>query len=189
MCSHMASLSSSSLCRQCLTVGGDVWAAFREPLRWSRLDSESRENQCFFSLSPSISLARSLSFYFPFSISEAVDWTGEEGLGCDVFRAAINKSVPAQALWNPEPLYPFHVFPMSQGPDLRPPGPWLSYLKPKRPCVCVYVYVCVWDWLRMGMCWRVELIRGWLSHDPVPPSLRHLTPSTSPTPPSSFHRL
>lgn len=40
------------------------------------------------------------------------------GLDRDVFLAAIFKSFPAPALWNPDPLYPFHVFLMSQGPNL-----------------------------------------------------------------------
>lgn len=60
-------------------------------------------------------LSLTVSLFLP-----AKEWTGQERkeLGCGVFRAAINKSDPAHALWNPEPLYPFHVFPMSQGPDL-----------------------------------------------------------------------
>lgn len=80
--------------------------------------------------------------------------------GCQVCHAAINKLVTAYALWNPETLYPFHVFPMSQGPDLWPLGFWLGYLRPKGERVSM----CVCDG---SLSW----IGGWLSHDPAPPHL------------------
>lgn len=73
----------------------------------------SRRNQRCFKRSflfSSTSLFLTICF-----IPSVREWSEQERreLDCDVFRAAINKSVPAQALWNPEPLYPFHVFPMS----------------------------------------------------------------------------
>lgn len=55
---------------------------------------------------------------FLFSLVRKCFGEDRREVGRDVFRVAINKSVPAHALWSPEPLYPFHVFPMSQGPDL-----------------------------------------------------------------------
>lgn len=59
---------------------GKVWAPFREPLRWSNLDSKYTEKNFFKSLfSPLPSL--SLSHYIPLSVSEGVDWTGKKGVG------------------------------------------------------------------------------------------------------------
>lgn len=45
-------------------------------------------------------------------------------------------------------------------PGPRSLTPSLGYLRPKRDSVCACLCV--------GMCQRVESIRGWLSHDPVP---------------------
>ncbi len=94
------------------------------------------------------------------------EWTGQERreFDCDVFHAAINKSVPAHALWNPEPLYPFHVFPMSQGPDLWPRALDSVISGPRET---------VWGW-------------SWSGVDYL---MTQFPFSASPYPPSSFHRL
>ncbi len=127
----------------------------------------SRENQNCFYRSPLY-----LSLFLTTCLFPSVrEWTGQDRgeLGCDAFRAAINKSVPAHALWNPEPLYPFHVFPMSQGPGLWPPGPWLGYLRLRRDSVCVYACVC-------GYVLAGGVDRGLIISWPHSPSLHHLTP-------------
>ena len=95
------------------------------------------ENQnCFLFPSTSLSLSFTISL-FP----SAREWTGQDRreLGCDVFRAAINKSALAHALWNPEPLYPFHVFPMSRGLDPWPPRAFDLVISGPREAACVYV--------------------------------------------------
>lgn len=146
---------------------GKVWAPFREPLRWI-LDSNYRG--FFFFSRPFLLFHFLTKSLFP-SMRE---WIGQERRewGCDVFRAVINKSVPAHALWNPEPLYPFHVFHMSLGPDLWPLHSVIS-----GPGETVCVHVCVW------VC-----VRGW-SWSRVDYLMTPLSLPASPYPLSSFHRL
>lgn len=149
---------------------GNVWAPFREPLRWSNPNSMYRGI-----FLKAFSLAFHLFHFLTIPLFPSVrEWIGQgrRECGCDVFRAVINKSVLAHALWNPEPLYPFHVFHMSLGPDLWPLHSVIS-----GPGETVSVYVCVW------VC-----VRGWswsgfdylMTPVPLP---------ASPYPLSSFHRL
>lgn len=127
------------------------------------------ENQsCFLFPSTSLSLSLTISL-FP----SAREWTGQDRrvLGCDVFRPAINKSTPAHALWNPEPLYPFHVFPMSRGLDLWPPWAFDLVISGPREAAGVYVSV-------GGVDRGVDYLMT-----PLPPPCITLPPA------SSFHSL